>query len=44
MDDNLLLVGPSAIEEAFVLLQKNGQISKIEEDLHGYLSCEMKFF
>ena len=43
IDDNLLIGNPKAIEEAIELLQKNGLILKVEDDLHDYLSCEIKF-
>jgi len=43
VDDNLMIGHNAAIEDAIHLLKKENLVLKIEDSLHDYLSCEVKF-
>ena len=43
VDDNLLVGHPAAIDDAIRQMRKHDLILKIEDTLHDYLSCELKF-
>ena len=41
--DNLIVGHPETIENTIKLLEQNGFILKVEDDLKDYLSCEIHF-
>ena len=43
VDDNLLVGHPAAIDDAIRQMREHDLILKIEDTLHDYLSCEIKF-
>ena len=43
VDDNLLVGKPAAIDEVINLMKEEGLVLKINDDLHHYLSCNIKF-
>ena len=43
VDDNLIVGHSEAIDNTIDLLKQNGFILKVEDDLKGYLSCEIVF-
>ena len=43
VDDNLLVGHPPAIDDAIRQMREHDLILKIEDTLHDYLSCEIKF-
>ncbi|KAL7530325.1 hypothetical protein ACHAWF_005014 [Thalassiosira exigua] len=43
VDDNLIVGHPEAIDDVIQGLKDNGLILKVEDTLHDYLSCEVKF-
>jgi len=43
VDDNLMVGHPEAIDDTIALLRAEGLNLKVEDDLHDYLSCEIKF-
>ena len=43
VDDNLMIGHNAAIEDAIRWLKKENLVLKVEDSLHDYLSCEVKF-
>ena len=43
VDDNLIIGHPEAVDDTIDQLRKNNLMLKVEDNLHDYLSCEIKF-